>query len=90
LRCPHNARHCSSAANQAKNLALHSLFIAPAFSFGKYAPQIISQVELLPVAEFSGNLSWGYGDTHHFVIESSAGGISTSISCGNATGVVWP
>jgi 1,4-alpha-glucan branching enzyme len=26
------------------------------------------------VSEFSGNLSWGYGDTHHFVVESSAGG----------------
>jgi 1,4-alpha-glucan branching enzyme len=26
------------------------------------------------MAEFSGVLSWGYGDTHHFCIESSAGG----------------
>lgn len=34
----------------------------------------INAVELLPVSEFSGTLSWGYGDTHHFVIESSAGG----------------
>ncbi len=34
----------------------------------------VNAVELLPMAEFSGNLSWGYGDTHHFVIESSAGG----------------
>jgi 1,4-alpha-glucan branching enzyme len=34
----------------------------------------INAIELLPVSEFSGNLSWGYGDTHHFVIESSAGG----------------
>jgi 1,4-alpha-glucan branching enzyme len=34
----------------------------------------VNAVELLPVSEFSGNLSWGYGDTHHFVIESSAGG----------------
>jgi 1,4-alpha-glucan branching enzyme len=31
-------------------------------------------VELLPLAEFSGNLGWGYGNTHHFAIESSAGG----------------
>lgn len=34
----------------------------------------VNAVELLPMAEFSGNLSWGYGDTHHFCIESSAGG----------------
>lgn len=34
----------------------------------------VNAVELLPMAEFSGNMAWGYGDTHHFVIESSAGG----------------
>jgi 1,4-alpha-glucan branching enzyme len=34
----------------------------------------INAVELLPIAEFSGNFSWGYGDTHHFAIESSLGG----------------
>lgn len=34
----------------------------------------VNAVELLPVSEFSGTLGWGYGDTHHFVIESSAGG----------------
>ena len=34
----------------------------------------VNAVELLPMAEFSGNVSWGYGDTHHFCIESSAGG----------------
>lgn len=34
----------------------------------------VNAVELLPMAEFSGNLSWGYGDSHHFCIESSAGG----------------
>ncbi len=26
------------------------------------------------MAEFSGTVSWGCGDTHHFCIESSAGG----------------
>ena len=26
------------------------------------------------MAEFSGNVGWGYGDSHHFCIESSAGG----------------
>lgn len=34
----------------------------------------INTVELLPMAEFSGNAAWGYGDSHHFCIESSAGG----------------
>jgi 1,4-alpha-glucan branching enzyme len=34
----------------------------------------VNAVELMPLAEFSGNLGWGYGNTHHFAIESSAGG----------------
>jgi 1,4-alpha-glucan branching enzyme len=34
----------------------------------------VNAVELQPMAEFSGNVAWGYGDTHHFCIESSAGG----------------
>jgi 1,4-alpha-glucan branching enzyme len=34
----------------------------------------VNAIELLPISEFSGDLSWGYGDTHHMVIESSAGG----------------
>ena len=34
----------------------------------------VNAVELMPLAEFSGVFSWGYGDTHHFAIESSAGG----------------
>ena len=34
----------------------------------------VNAVELLPMSEFSGDQGWGYGNTHHFVIESSAGG----------------
>lgn len=34
----------------------------------------VNAVELLPMAEFSGNVGWGYGNTHHFCVESSAGG----------------
>ncbi len=34
----------------------------------------VNAVELLPMAEFAGNASWGYGDTHHLCIEGSAGG----------------
>jgi 1,4-alpha-glucan branching enzyme len=33
----------------------------------------VNAVELMPLAEFSGMFGWGYGDTHHLVIESSAG-----------------
>ncbi|HEY1858985.1 MAG TPA: alpha-amylase family glycosyl hydrolase, partial [Gemmataceae bacterium] len=34
----------------------------------------VNAVELLPMSEFSGGLGWGYGDSHLFTIESSAGG----------------
>jgi 1,4-alpha-glucan branching enzyme len=34
----------------------------------------VNAVELLPMAEFSGTVGWGYGDSHHFCVESSAGG----------------
>jgi len=33
----------------------------------------VNAVELLPMSEFSG-IGWGYGDSHPFVIESTAGG----------------
>lgn len=33
----------------------------------------VNAVELMPMSEFSG-IGWGYGDSHLFVIESSAGG----------------
>lgn len=49
--------------------------LADAMEFLDYLVALgVNAVELLPVSEFSGTLSWGYGDTHHFVIESSAGG----------------
>jgi 1,4-alpha-glucan branching enzyme len=34
----------------------------------------VNAVELMPLSEYSGNLSWGYGNTLHLVVESSAGG----------------
>ncbi len=34
----------------------------------------INAVELLPLAEFGGTVGWGYGNSHHLCIESSAGG----------------
>jgi 1,4-alpha-glucan branching enzyme len=34
----------------------------------------VNAVELLPVAEFGGTASWGYGSSHFFAIEQAAGG----------------
>ncbi|MBF0501877.1 MAG: alpha amylase C-terminal domain-containing protein [Candidatus Riflebacteria bacterium] len=34
----------------------------------------VNAVELLPINEFSGSVGWGYGTTHFFAIEHSAGG----------------
>jgi len=34
----------------------------------------VNAVELLPIAEANGFNTWGYGNSHHFAIESSAGG----------------
>ncbi len=34
----------------------------------------VNAIELLPIAEASGTRTWGYGNSHHFAIESSAGG----------------
>ncbi|MBI2909588.1 MAG: alpha amylase C-terminal domain-containing protein [Chloroflexi bacterium] len=34
----------------------------------------INTVELLPVAEYEGNAQWGYGSSHFFALEYSAGG----------------
>ena len=33
----------------------------------------VNAIELLPMSEYSG-IGWGYGDSHLFVIESTAGG----------------
>jgi 1,4-alpha-glucan branching enzyme len=49
--------------------------LADALALVPYLSELgVNAVELLPLSESSGTLSWGYGDTHHFVIESSAGG----------------
>jgi len=71
-----------------EDLVIYELHIA-SLGFGKSGPGDLSDamalldylvdlgvnaVELLPMAEFSGNASWGYGDSHHLCIESSSGG----------------
>ncbi|WP_242343395.1 alpha-amylase family glycosyl hydrolase [Anaeromyxobacter terrae] len=37
-------------------------------------PLGVNAVELLPMAEFSGDAAWGYGNSHHLAIEITAGG----------------
>jgi 1,4-alpha-glucan branching enzyme len=45
-----------------------------AIAFLDYLTELgVNAVELLPIAEASGNNTWGYGNSHHFAIESSAG-----------------
>jgi 1,4-alpha-glucan branching enzyme len=34
----------------------------------------VNAVELLPVLEFNGDLQWGYGSSHFFCVQTSAGG----------------
>lgn len=34
----------------------------------------VNAVELMPMAEYNGALSWGYGNSHHYAIEYSSGG----------------
>jgi len=49
--------------------------LSDAFSFLDHLVDLgINAIELLPMAEFSGNVAWGYGDSHHLCIEASAGG----------------
>lgn len=49
--------------------------IADAIAFLDHLVSLgVNAVELLPMSEFSGDAAWGYGDSHHFCIESSAGG----------------
>jgi 1,4-alpha-glucan branching enzyme len=37
-------------------------------------PLGVNAIELLPMAEFSGDAAWGYGNSHHLAIEMAAGG----------------
>jgi 1,4-alpha-glucan branching enzyme len=70
-----------------EDLVIYELHIG-SLGFGKAAPgdlqdglafldhlvQLgVNAVELMPLSEFSGEFGWGYGDTHHMVVESSAG-----------------
>jgi 1,4-alpha-glucan branching enzyme len=49
--------------------------LADAIEFLSHLVELgINAVEMLPMAEFGRTASWGYGSSHHFCIESSAGG----------------
>jgi 1,4-alpha-glucan branching enzyme len=48
---------------------------ADALSFISYLVDLgVNAVELMPMFQFDGSLSWGYGSSHFLAIESSAGG----------------
>ena len=34
----------------------------------------VNAVELMPMAQYNGDVGWGYGDSHHMAIQSAAGG----------------
>ena len=80
--------HSQPVPSRLEDLVIYELHVG-SLGFGKAGPGDLSDamtfldhlallgvnaVELLPMAEFSGNVGWGYGDSHHFCIESSAGG----------------
>ncbi len=49
--------------------------LSDALTFLDYLVDLgINAIELMPMAEFNGNAGWGYGNSHHYCIESSAGG----------------
>jgi 1,4-alpha-glucan branching enzyme len=49
--------------------------LADAMNFLDHLVQLgVNAIEMLPLSEFAGNAGWGYGDSHHLCIESSAGG----------------
>lgn len=37
-------------------------------------PLGVNAVELLPLAQFSGDAAWGYGNSHHLAVETAGGG----------------
>jgi 1,4-alpha-glucan branching enzyme len=80
--------HSHVVPSRLEDLVIYELHVG-SLGFGKAGPGDLSDamtfldhlvllgvnaVELLPMAEFSGSVGWGYGDSHHFCIESSAGG----------------
>jgi 1,4-alpha-glucan branching enzyme len=48
--------------------------LSDAIQFLHYLHELgVNAVELMPMAEFGGTVGWGYGNTHHLCVESSAG-----------------
>lgn len=49
--------------------------LADAIALLDYVQELgANAIELLPIAQFAGNSTWGYGNSHHFAIHSGLGG----------------
>jgi 1,4-alpha-glucan branching enzyme len=74
--------------SQLENLVIYELHIG-SLAFGSpnpgnltdavnFIPHLkllgVNAVELLPMSQYDSTVEWGYGDTHHFAIQSAAGG----------------
>lgn len=81
-------RHALPVPHRIEDLVIYELHVG-SLGFGQEGPGTfgdalalldhlvdlgVNAVELLPVAEFNGTRTWGYGNSHHFAITSSAGG----------------
>ena len=80
--------HARPVPHRIEDLVIYELHVG-SLGFGKEGPGTfaeamelldylvelgINAVELLPVLEFNGIGTWGYGNSHHFAITSSGGG----------------
>ncbi|NLI76621.1 MAG: alpha-amylase, partial [Candidatus Riflebacteria bacterium] len=84
----HEFNHLKPLPSRIEDLVVYQLHVG-ALGFGRAGPGNLADavafidhleslgvnaVELLPINEFPGKVGWGYGTTHFFAIEQSAGG----------------
>ena len=80
--------HARPVPHRIEDLVIYELHVG-SLGFGKAGPGTfedaialldylvelgVNAVELLPVAEFNGTRTWGYGNSHHFAVNASTGG----------------
>ena len=80
--------HARPVPHRIEDLVIYELHVG-SLGFGKPGPGTfedaialldylvelgVNAVELLPVAEFNGTRTWGYGNSHHFAVNASTGG----------------